>query len=525
MSTTRDRQAAEKRYQLAKSGFDTVDERFASSKWFVSALDKIFPDHWSFMVGEIAMDSLIILIATGIYLALFYVPSSADVVYAPTSGHVYAPLVGQHMSEAYQSVINLSFDVRFGLIMRQAHHWAALIFLAAIFFHMCRIFFTGAFRKPREINWIIGLLLWQIVALEGFTGYSLPDDLLSGDGLRVIYSILQSIPFIGTWLVYALWGSRFPGNLIIPRMFVVHEFLFPLIIVGLLTAHLMILWHQKHTDFPGPGKTETNIRGSRVWPQYAMKAGGLMMMVASVTFLLAGFIQINPVWLYGPFNTFNVSAGTQPDWYLGWQDGALRLWPHWEFRSFGHEIPNQFFPALLIPGIVIGIIFAWPWIDKIIYNDRGAHNLLDRPRDKPFRTAVGVAAIIWFVDLTMATGVDLLANNLHIPFERLIEVLQYGSFVGPIVGFLITYRACHSLLRTEAHPIQRPVGGIIYRTAEGGYHTVGDVHADHGDNGHGENGHGGNGHSDHGHAAVARSEAEGDTSSAAEQAPDPIAGE
>jgi ubiquinol-cytochrome c reductase cytochrome b subunit len=527
MSTTQDRAAAQRRLQLEKAGFDTVDERFASSKWLVSVLDKIFPDHWSFMVGEIAMDSLIVLIVTGIYLALFYIPSSTDVIYAPTSGHVYAPLVGQHMSEAYQSVINLSFNVRFGLIMRQAHHWAALIFLAAVFFHMCRIFFSGAFRKPREINWIIGLILWQVVSLEGFTGYSLPDDLLSGTGLRVIDSIVQSIPLIGTWLSYALWDGRFPGTTFIPRLFVIHEFLFPLLIIGLLTAHLMILWHQKHTDFPGPGKTETNIRGSRVWPQYAMKAGGLMMLVASVTFLLGGFVQINPVWLYGPYTPFTVSAGSQPDWYLGWLDGGVRLWPHWEFRSFGHEIANPFFPGLLIPSVLFGIMFAWPWIDKRLYNDYGPHNLLDRPRDKPFRTGVGVAAIIFFTDLTLATATDLLANDLHIAFERLIEILQYGAILGPIAGFLIAYKACVALQRTDAHPIQRPIGGIIYRTATGAYHTVGDVHG----NGHGDDHDGGGsdrpggGGDDHGHAGVARSGRAADAGSAAEQAPEPVGGD
>src|SRR6516225_9965873 len=232
MSTTKERAAAEKRFSVNKSILDTIDERFGSSKFLTSVVDKIFPDHWSFMMGEVAMDSLIILIATGVYLTFFFVPSQSDVVYAPTSGHVYAPLVGAHMSAAYQSVLNISFNVKFGLIMRQAHHWAALIFLSAVFFHLCRIFFTGAFRKPREINWIIGLTLWMVVMLEGFTGYSLPDDLLSGTGIRVIYSILEGIPLVGTWLVYTLWGGAYPGPAFIPRLFVIHEFLFPLIIIG-----------------------------------------------------------------------------------------------------------------------------------------------------------------------------------------------------------------------------------------------------------------------------------------------------
>jgi ubiquinol-cytochrome c reductase cytochrome b subunit len=489
MSTTRERAAAQKRYSTQKSVMDTVDERFGSSRFLTSVLDKIFPDHWSFMIGEVAMDSLIVLIVTGVYLTFFYVPSSTDVVYAPTSGHVYAPLVGQHMSEAYMSVINLSFNVRFGLIMRQAHHWAALIFLAAVMFHMCRIFFSGAFRKPREVNWIIGLTLWMVVMLEGFTGYSLPDDLLSGTGIRVIYSIVQSIPLIGSWLAYDVWGGRFPGPSFIARLFIIHEFVFPLLIIGLLTAHLMILWHQKHTDFPGPGKTETNIRGSRIWPQYALKAGGLMMLVSGVTFLLAGLIQINPVWLYGPYNPYTVSAGAQPDWYLGFLDGSVRLWPHWEFRSFGHEIANPFFPGLLIPGLIFTIMYAWPWIDKKVYNDYGPHNLLDRPRDKPFRTGIGVAYIIFFIVETLACATDLLANNLHIAFERLIEILQYGAFIGPLVGFTIAFKACQALQRTDAHPIQKPLGGVIIRTADGAYHTLGD--------------HQGNGHDSHtnGHTA------------------------
>ena len=512
MSSTQERAAAQKRFAIGKSVLDTTDERFGSSKFLTSAFDKIFPDHWSFMVGEIAMDSLIILILTGIYLALFYVPNSADVVYAPTSGHVYYPLVGQHMSEAYRSVINITFNVRFGLIMRQAHHWAALIFLAAVIFHMCRIFFTGAFRKPREINWIIGMTLWIVVMLEGFTGYSLPDDLLSGTGIRVIYSIVQSIPLVGPWLVYALWDGRYPGDLFITRLFIIHEFLFPAIIVGLFTVHLMVIWRQKHTDFPGEGKTETNIRGSRFWPQYALKAQGLMLLVGAVIFLLAGLVQINPVWLYGPYNPGIVSAGAQPDWYLGFLDGSVRLWPHWEFRSFGHEISNPFFPGLLIPGAVFTLMYLWPWIDKRIYKDYGRHNLLDRPRDKPFRTGIGVAGIIFFTVETLACATDLIAADLHVGFERLIEILQISALVGPVVGFAIAYKACHALLRGSSHPIQKPLGGIILRTADGAYHTLGDTHGHAPGAGTEDNGHAGD---DHGPVAEER----------APEAPQPVAGD
>ncbi len=486
MSTTQERADTQKRFTLAKKGFDEADDRFASSRWFVSVLDKIFPDHWSFMVGEIALDSLILLILTGVYLTFFFIPNSRDVVYAPTAGHVYAPLVGQHMSEAYQSVLNISFNVRFGLLMRQAHHWAANIFLAAIAFHMCRVFFTGAFRRPREVNWIIGITLLLISMLEGFSGYSLPDDLLSGSGLRVVFSIVQSIPLIGPWLAFTVWGGPFPGSsAFLERLFVIHEFIFPLLLAGLLGAHLAILWHQKHTDFPGPGKTEKNIVGSRLWPQYAIKSQALLMFVAMVVFGLGGLVQINPIWIYGPFEAARSSAGTQPDWYVGWLDGALRLWPHWEFRSFGHEIANPFFPGILLPGIVFTVIYAWPWIDKRVFSDYGEHNLLDRPRDKPLRTALGVAALIFFIDTTLASATDLIGNGLQVSFELLIEILQYGSFVGPVIGGVVAYRTCILLQRTGAHPVQRPVGGIIVRDAHGAYHTLGAEHDGHEGNGHG----------------------------------------
>ena len=474
MSTVAERSAARKRALLEEKVLDELDDRLGSSKWLRSALDKVFPDHWSFMVGEIAMYSFVILIVTGVYLALFYSPSSAVVVYHGP----YRPLDGQKMTQAFESVVNLSFSVRAGLVMRQAHHWAANIFLAAVAFHMGRVFFTGAFRKPRELNWTIGLTLLIVAMLEGFSGYSLPDDLLSGSGLRVVFSIIQSIPFVGVWLAFTLWGGAFPGtSVFFTRLFVIHEFLFPLILLGLLGAHLGMLWHQKHTDFPGPGKTEHNIVGSRLWPQYAVKSAALLTFIAAVIFGLGGFVQINPIWVYGPYNPARGSAGTQPDWYVGWLDGALRLWPHWEFRSFGLEIANPFFPGILLPGIVFTAMYAWPAIDRRLFADYGEHNLLDRPRDKPLRTAVGVAALFFFADLTVASATDLIGNALNVSFELLIEILQYGSFVAPIVAGVVAYKVCVLLQVQNAHPIQRPVGGVMVRDARGAFHTLGAEHA------------------------------------------------
>ena len=199
-----------------------------------------------------------ILVITGTYLSFFFDPSLDRVTYHGS----YLPLNGTRMSSAYHSVINISFDVRAGLVMRQIHHWAALLFLAAIVAHLCRIFFTGAFRKPREINWFVGVSLLLLGLANGFTGYSLPDDLLSGTGLRVAYSFVLSIPLIGDWMAFLVFGGEFPARDILRRLFVIHILLVPLAILGLLSIHLAILWRQKHTQFPGRGREEHNVVGS-----------------------------------------------------------------------------------------------------------------------------------------------------------------------------------------------------------------------------------------------------------------------
>ena len=257
------------------------------------------------------------------------------------------------MSAAYASSLDISFEVRAGLVMRQMHHWAALIFLAALVVHMCRVFFTGAFRRPREINWIVGVTLFVLSIINGFFGYSLLDDLLSGTGVRVGYSIALSIPVAGEWLAFLFFGGEFPNTEFITRFFVLHVLLLPAAIAGLLGAHLAILWRQKHTQFRGPGRTEDNIEGSHLWPSYAAKSIGLFFIVTGVLAALGGLAQINPVWLYGPYDPAQASAataGSQPDWYVGWLDGALRIMPGWEIRAFGHTIANPFFPGAVLPG-------------------------------------------------------------------------------------------------------------------------------------------------------------------------------
>src|ERR1700742_2212394 len=271
-----------------------LDDRFHGAKGVRVLLKKVFPDHWSFMLGEIALWSFVILLLSGTYLALFFSPSSADIVYHGS----YVKLDGQVMSQAYASTLNLSFDVRGGLLVRQIHHWAADLFMVAIMAHMLRVFFTGAYREPREVNWLIGIALFALGLIEGLFGYSLPDDQLSGAGLRVFEGIMQGIPLVGTYAAFFLFGGAFPGTAIIPRMYILHVFLIPGLLLALIAAHLFVMVHQKHTQMPGLGRTERNVVGQPLLPYFLIKGQAWFFFIFGAVVLLATFAQINPVWLY-----------------------------------------------------------------------------------------------------------------------------------------------------------------------------------------------------------------------------------
>jgi ubiquinol-cytochrome c reductase cytochrome b subunit len=449
---------------------DELDERFGVAKGGRVLLDKIFPDHWSFMLGEIALYSFVVLIATGIFLSLFFVPSASDVIYHGA----YAPLRGQHVSEAYQSTVNISFSVRGGLLIRQMHHWAADIFVGSIIVHMARIFFTGAFRKPRELNWTIGIFMLVLAVLEGFIGYSLPDDLISGTGLRIGYSIAESQPFIGSYMVSFLWGGQFPGDgSIIPRFFIIHVLIIPLALLGLITVHLMLLVRQKHTQFAGEGRTEHNVVGSPMFPSFAAKTTGFLFMIAGATALLGAFAQINPIWQFGSYyDASKISYAVQPDWYMGMLDGALRIMPSWEFAGWGHTVPLEvFLPAVVFPTLLIGFWLLYPSLERRITGDYEMHNLLDRPRDRPKRTAAGVAMFSFMFTLFAASSTDVLANFFHVSLNATLWFFRIAIFVVPIVAALVTYQIC--LEMQGVHGIgKRKRAVIVTRSAQGEYSTV-----------------------------------------------------
>ncbi len=444
-----------------------ADDRHGLAALAKKNVRKVFPDHWSFMLGEIALWSFVILLLTGVFLTFWFKPSMAEVVYHGS----YDQLRGIPMSEAYASTLEISFDVRGGLLMRQIHHWSAMLFIAAMFVHMMRVFFTGAFRKPRELNWMVGGLLLMLGILNGFTGYSLPDDLLSGTGLRIADGLMKSIPVVGTYVSFFVFGGEFPGDDIVSRLFTVHVLLIPGLLLALVGLHMLLLVYHKHTQWPGPGRTEKNVVGFPMMPVYAAKAGGYFFIVFGVTALMGGLLTINPIWLYGPYNPSQVTAGSQPDWYMGVAEGLLRIMPGWESELFGYTISwNVFLPGVVAPGIIFTMVMLYPFIEAWITGDKREHHLLDRPRNAPTRTAFLVAMMTLFGLLWAAGGNDLLAVTFNLNLNYITWFMRVAIFVGPPIAFVFTRRWCISLQRQDEERLLHGYEtGVIMRSPEGSY--------------------------------------------------------
>jgi quinol---cytochrome-c reductase cytochrome b subunit len=458
-------------------GLRWLETRLGGAPAFKWLLRYVFPDHWSFLLGEIALYAFVVLVGTGIFLTLYYIPSNSQVIYHGS----YALLRTQEMSEAYRSVLALSVNVPAGLLIRQVHHWAADVFIAAIVLHLCRVFFTGAYRKPRDINYYIGLTMLMLAILEGFAGYSLVDDLLSGMGLAIANAVAMSIPLIGGQLASLVWGGQFPGtDSFLSRLEIVHVLLIPAALTVLITVHLAIIMRQHHSQFPGPARRERNVVGTPMWPAYALRSIGLLLAVASVLFLVGGLIQINPIWQWGPYHPYLSENGAQPDWYIGWLIGALRLMPNFEPVIAGRTIiANPFWGGALFPLVVFGVMYAWPALERRATGDRRRHDLLDRPRDHPTRTAIGAGFLSWVMIVFAVGSTDQIFVRLHISYTAQIEFWRVGVWLLPIIVFFLTRSGARALQRSEGHPLRGWEGAVVTRGRDEAPHVL--EHADHSD--------------------------------------------
>ncbi|MFJ4363678.1 cytochrome bc complex cytochrome b subunit [Streptomyces chartreusis] len=448
---------------------DWADGRLGIYALAKANMRKVFPDHWSFMLGEVCLYSFLVLILTGVYLTLFFEPSTAEVAYNGT----YEPLNGVLMTRAYESTLDISFDVRGGLLIRQIHHWAALVFVTGMLVHMMRVFFTGAFRKPRELNWVFGWTLLMLGIITGLTGYSLPDDLLSGTGLRFAYGAILSVPIVGTYLAFFLFGGEFPGEDFIARLYPVHILLLPGIMLGLVVAHLILVFYHKHTQYPGPGRDQKSVVGMPFLPVYMAKAGGFFFLVFGVLAFMGAIASINPVWAFGPYRPDLVTTGAQPDWYLGFSEGLIRVMPGWELNAWGHTLElGVFIPFSLFPLILLAL-GLYPFLEAWVTGDRREHHILDRPRNVPVRTGLGAAWLSLYAVLLIGGGNDIVATHLHLSINVITWFVRIAVFVVPVLTYVVTKRICLGLQRRDRdNVLHGRETGTIKRLPHGEYIEV-----------------------------------------------------
>ncbi|MEU8244778.1 ubiquinol-cytochrome c reductase cytochrome b subunit [Nonomuraea sp. NPDC048916] len=448
-----------------------LDDRLGAGRFLNRNLRKIFPDHWSFLLGEVALYSFVILLLTGTFLTFWFKPSMGHVVY----DGVYAPLRGVEMSQAYASTLEITFEVRGGLLIRQIHHWSALLFIGGMMIHALRVFFTGAYRKPRELTWVIGVTMLALALLEGLTGYSLPDDLLSGAGLRVTEGVLMSLPLVGTYLTFFLFGGEYPGEDVISRFYALHILLIPGTLLALISAHLVLMWVQKHTQMPGKDRTRTNVVGAPLYPSFMAKTGAFFLFTLAAVVGMGTFAQINPVWLYGPYSPADISSGSQPDFYLGFLEGALRLMPAWEVNLLGTAQAGTVPLSVVIPAVVpLGVILTgmllYPFIEQWITGDKREHHILERPRNNPHRTSIGMTAVVFYGVLWLLGANDEIASTFHISLNATTYAGRVLVIAGPVLAYLITYRICLGLQRSDAELIGHGVPtGVIKRLPSGAF--------------------------------------------------------
>jgi ubiquinol-cytochrome c reductase cytochrome b subunit len=447
-----------------------IDER-TSVSGFIKALGrKVFPDHWSFMLGEIALWAFVVVLLSGTFLTFFFQASMTETHYTGA----YEPMRGIPMSAALESTLRISFDLRGGLLVRQIHHWAALVFIAGIGVHMLRVFFTGAFRKPRELNWVIGFVLFILAMAEGFTGYSLPDDLLSGNGLRIIDGMIKGIPLIGVWTSFLLFGGEFPGSEIVGRLYTLHILILPLLVIALIAVHLLLMIVNKHTQFAAAGRTNGNVVGYPMMPVYMAKMGGFFFLVFGAIVLIASLVQINPIWAYGPYDPSPVSAGTQPDWYIGFADGALRLAPsNWDIHLLGHTWSFGILAPIGVLGLFIVLVAIYPFIEAWITGDKREHHIAQRPRNAATRTAIGAAGVVFYAVLWAAASSDIIATHFMLTMEGVIRFLQISLILAPVLVYFVTKRICLALQKKDREiALHGYESGRIVRMPGGEYREV-----------------------------------------------------
>ena len=406
-------------------------------------------DRWAAAFGRIAGYSFAVAVVTGIPLLPFFRPSMASLVYHGS----YRLLDGVTMSQAYQSVLAISFDVRGGLLIRQVHHWSADLFVAAVILRLLRAFFRGRFSGRALPDWLIWVTLLPLGMLAAYTGTILPDDGLSGGSLGVITGVLLSVPLVGTHLVFWIFGGAPPGHQVIGSDYWVH-----ILVLPALAGALLLL----------------SFRPSLRWAR-RMRPDPLLLFTCAVLVLLGTIAQINPVWLVGPYQPGSISAEAVPDWYMAFLDGALRIMPAWELTVAGHPLAlGVLIPGLVVPALFFTCLALYPLADRRTASGRPPRGLLPpMPADLANRTATGVAGLTFYGLLWAAAANDQIAFHLHLDLYTVTWIFRVLVLAGPALAFLLTRVICHALAdrRRDEERHGRETGRIVMNP-QGGYTEI-----------------------------------------------------
>jgi len=378
-----------------------LEERLQLSALQAKYGRKAFPVHSTFFLGEMAAISFLILVVTGIYLGLIYTPSITEI----TVG-------GLKLPEAFASV-QLIESIPAANLIRNVHHWAAHVMIATLLLHAFRVYFTGTYRKPREITWVLGVVLLGMTLAAGFVGYALPWDAFAVTATGIGFGLARSIPVVGHLLSDLFFGGAFPSLGSLPRLYTIHVVVIPLSILGLMSLHLLLVLKQKHS-MPGyakklaePGK----VLGIALWPYHALLAGQLVFLMLGGLSLLAAFVPVHPLAAYGPPTP--ETPMVKPDWYLLWIFGFLKLIPSGFGLTLGPiTIGPEFVGGVLFPGLVFGALTLVPWLDRTNRRALRRFEYMEPPPQAPLRLALGVGSLTFVGMLLFAAYYDQVGLTL-----------------------------------------------------------------------------------------------------------------
>ena len=422
--------------------FRWLDERFDLDR---GIFGKAFPEdrYGSFLLGEVGLFAFVVLALTGTYLGLLYAPSAETTSY---QGSVIQ-YSGKQVPAAFASVLTITYDTPFGMFVRMAHHWAAYVFIAAIALHMFRIFFTGAYRDPHEPNWFVGGTLLLLALVEGFFGYALPYDNFSATATTIGFEMLGSIPLVGQWLQGLVFAGAFPDQAAkaIPRMFFIHVFLIPVLLVVLVAVHMGILLTQKHSEHAPTSRTapaspasddDRVVVGLPLFPQQFLVSTVVFLLTGTAIAFLAGFFPVQRVAIVGPASTTSTPSGVTPDWFFMWVFGMLKI------------LPSRLLGGIVLPLAIIGLMILWPLFDDA---DRPVHFTVD-PLDRPLQTAIGVASIMVIVVLSIDGMNTTVAGIFGLSTAGVQPYLIALTIWLPLLEFAIVYNVL-SHRRNKKHDI------------------------------------------------------------------------